>query len=87
MYENQISRREYVSRILDAYRRTPGTTGHVRPQDHKLTEQLYEQLVPLTAVENALVLASARRLLCPEDALPLDTIRSLWAQQVSGKVS
>lgn len=77
MYKNQISRREYVSRLLDTYRRTPGTTGRVHRQDRRLAEQFYEHFVPLTAVENALVLASARRLLRPEDAPPLETIRSL----------
>jgi hypothetical protein len=75
--KNQISRQGYVRRLLNAYRKTPGTTGHVHPQDRRLAEQLYEQLVPLTAVENALVLAAARRLLRPEDAPPLNTVRSL----------
>jgi hypothetical protein len=74
---NQISRQEYVSRLLDAYRKTPGTTGRVHRQDRKLAEQFYEHRIPLKAVENALVLATARRLLRPEDAPPLDTIRSL----------
>ena len=77
MPNNPISRREYVSQLLEAYRRTPGTTGHVRREDRRLAEQLYEQIVPLTTVENALVLATARRLLRPQDAPPLDTVRSL----------
>ncbi len=77
MRKSEISRQDYVSCILDAYRKTPGTTGKVRPQDRKLADQLYEKLVPLKVVENALVLAAARRLLRPEDAPPLDTIRSL----------
>jgi hypothetical protein len=34
--------------------------------------------VPLVVVENALLLASARRLLRPDDAAPLETIRSLY---------
>jgi hypothetical protein len=42
-----------------------------------LAAQLYERGVPLTAVENALLLAAARRLLRPADAVPLGTIRSL----------
>jgi hypothetical protein len=75
--KNQISRQEYVSRLLDAYRKTPGTTGHVRRQDRRLAGQLYEQIVPPTVVENALVLATARRLLRPENAPPLDCVRSL----------
>ena len=77
MQKNQINRQEYVRRLLDAYRTTPGTTGHVRREDRRLAGQLYEQSVPLTAVENALVLATARRFLRPEDMPPLDPVRSL----------
>jgi len=75
--QDKLSRREYISRLLAAYRITPGTTGHVRQTDRRLAEQLYEQTVPLTIVENAFVLATARRLLRPKDATPLDTVRSL----------
>jgi hypothetical protein len=72
-----MNRQEYVCRIIDAYRRTPGTTGHAYRQDRRFAEQLYEWQVPLTVVENALLLASARRLLRPDDAPLLDVIRSL----------
>jgi len=75
--ENHTSRHEYVSRLMDAYRTTPGTSGHVRRADRMLAEQLYEQRVPLAAVENALVLGTARRLLRPEGATPLNPVRSL----------
>ncbi len=77
MKETQISRQEYVRRILDAYRTTPGTTGDVRSEDRRFAGQLYDRQVPLSAVENALVLAAARRLLRPEDAPPLGVVRSL----------
>jgi hypothetical protein len=77
MKESQISRQEYVRRLLGVYRTTPGTTGHVRSQDRRLAGQLYDQQVPLSAVENAFVLAAARRLLRPEDAPPLAPVRSL----------
>lgn len=77
MQENRTSRHEYVRRLVDAYRTTPGTPGHVRRADRLLAEQLYDQGVPLTAVENALVLATARRLLRPEAAPPLTTVHSL----------
>ena len=77
VHKNRNSLQKYVSRLLDAYRKTPGTTGHVRRQDRKLAEQFYELRLPLKAVENALVLATARRLLRPEDAPPLNIIRSL----------
>ena len=77
MQENRTSRHEYVRRLVDAYRTTPGTSGHVRLADRLLAEQLYDQGVPLTAVENALVLATARRLLRPDGAPPLNPVRSL----------
>ena len=57
--------------------KTPGTTGTVRRPDRLLAAQLHQRGVPLAAVENALVLAAARRLIRPADAPPLGTIRSL----------
>jgi hypothetical protein len=68
---------DYVRRLLDAYRATPGTCGRVRRTDRVLAAQLHERGVPLEAVENALVLAAARRLIRPTGAAPLGTIRSL----------
>jgi hypothetical protein len=49
----------------------------VRRPDRLLAAQLHARGVPLSAVENALVLATSRRLIRPADALPLNTIRSL----------
>ncbi len=72
-----MSRDEYVFKILDAYCRTPGTSGFIRRQDRFLAEDLYERGVPLTAVEHAFILAAARRMLRPSDAPRLGTIRSL----------
>ena len=71
------NREEYVRQVLGAYRQTPGTTGSVRREDRLLATQLHQRQVPLRVVENALVLAAARRLLRPAHALPLGTIRSL----------
>jgi hypothetical protein len=68
---------EYVRRVLDAYRVTPGTCGMARKPDRALALQLFLRGVPLAAVENALVLACARRLARPADATPLGVIRSL----------
>ena len=42
-----------------------------------LAVQLYQRGVPLEAVENAFVLAAARRLIRPAGAAPLGAIRSL----------
>jgi hypothetical protein len=77
MAENLIGREQYVCQVLAAYGATPQTSGRVHAADRRLAVQLYERGVPLRAIENALVLATARRLVRPVDALPLGTIRSL----------
>ena len=71
------SQKEYVHRVLEAYRKTPGTMGTVRRPDRLLAEQLYQRGVSVSVIENALTLAAARRLMRPADAPPLGTIRSL----------
>ena len=63
--------------VLEVYRKTPGTTGRIRRQDRLVATRLHQRGVPLLAVENALVLAAARRLARPAGAPPLGTIRSL----------
>jgi hypothetical protein len=68
---------EYVQRVLDAYRATPGTCGVVRQPDRAFALGLFARGVPLAAVENAFVLAASRRLARPADAPPLGVIRSL----------
>jgi hypothetical protein len=75
--ENSISREEYIDRVLSAYRRTPGTARTTRRPDRLLAAQLHERGVPPIAVENALVLAAARRMIRPAGSPPLATIRSL----------
>ena len=72
-----MEQREYVCRILDAYRITPGTCGAVRRADRLLAAQLHERGVPAETVENALTLAAARRRVRPASAPPLATVRSL----------
>jgi hypothetical protein len=68
---------EYVRRLLESYRATPGTCGAVRRPDRLLAIQLHKRGVPLEAVENALTLAATRRLARPADAAPLGIVRSL----------
>ena len=68
---------EYIRRVPDAYRATPGTCGAVRKPDRAFALQLFARGVPLAVVENAFVLAAARRLARPADAPPLGMIRSL----------
>jgi hypothetical protein len=71
------SREEYVRLVLDAYRTTPGTCGHLRRPDRLLAIELYRRGVPLEKIENALVLAAVRRMIRPADAPPLASVRSL----------
>jgi hypothetical protein len=77
MEERSLSREEYIQKVLDAYRQTPGTTGMIRRPDRLLAEHLYGRGVPLCAAENALVLATSRRQIRPAGAPPLTPIRSL----------
>src|SRR6266852_258459 len=71
------SQEEYIRQILEAYRQTPGTMGTVRRPDRALAAQLYQRGVCASVIENAFVLAAARRLMRPTDAPPLGPIRSL----------
>ena len=75
--DDGIGMEEYVLRVLEAYRKTPGTMGTVRRPDRTLAAQLFQRGVSLTVIENALVLAAARRLIRRADAPPLGTVRSL----------
>jgi hypothetical protein len=72
-----MGQREFVRLVLAAYCATPGTAGVVRRADRLFAAQLHDRGVPLAAVENALILAAARRSARPADAPPLGTIRSL----------
>lgn len=74
--DGSVCQHDYLQRVLGAYRQTPGTTGQVRPADRRLAAQLYQRGVPLRVVENALVLAAARRILRPNTSPPLATVRS-----------
>jgi hypothetical protein len=68
---------EYIRQILEAYRKTPGTMGQVRRADRMLAAQLHQRGVSASVIENAFVLAAARRLMRSVNAPPLGTIRSL----------
>ena len=73
----EIAKKDYIRKVLDAYRRTPGTTGAVRRNDRLLAAALYDRGVSVTAIENALLLAASRRIFRSPDAIPLQPIRSL----------
>jgi hypothetical protein len=52
-------------------------TRLIRRPDRILAAQLHERGVPLTVLENALALAAVRRMIRPNGAAPLATVRSL----------
>ncbi len=72
-----LDQQEYVCRVLDWYRRTPGTLGRVRRHDRLVAADLHRRQIPLSIVESALILAAARRTLRAQDAPPLAPVRSL----------
>jgi hypothetical protein len=55
----------------------PDTPLRPSPQDQSLARRPYEQSVPLSLVESALLLATLRRLVRPSELRPLPKIRSL----------
>ena len=70
-------REDYVRKVLQAYRNTPGTCGHLRRPDRLLAIELYQRGVALEKIENALALAAVRRLIRPAGAPPLTAVRSM----------
>jgi|SRR5271167_2380774 len=75
--DDDRSQEEFIRRVLEAYRKTPGTMGTVRRTDRVLAAQLYQRGIPVSVIENAFVLAATRRLMRPANATPLSPIRSL----------
>jgi hypothetical protein len=75
--EGEDTRARYVRAVLALYRATPTALGHVRRADRLLAGALYDRRVPLYLVENALLVAAARRVLNNAFSVPLPPIRSL----------
>lgn len=67
----------YVKTVLDLYLALPETPTRASRSDRALALHLFEQTVPVSTVEAALLLATGRRLYRPNDAPPLGPIRSL----------
>jgi hypothetical protein len=71
-------RRRYVAELLRLYLATPGVAGRVRRADRHFAASLFDQGVPLYAIENAFVVTAARRVRHNAFATPLPAIRTLW---------
>ena len=69
--------RDYVRALLALYVQTPGVLGSVRRADRQLARHLFQQRIPLYAVENAFIVGAARRARHNAFATPLPPIRSL----------
>lgn len=67
----------YIHKVLNLYRRLPGTRSRPRPADRRLAEKLFQQGVRIDVLEIAMRLALVRRRARPSDADPLPPIRSL----------
>jgi len=66
----------YVARLLAQYQKLPGTLGRILLDDRRTVLALHNRGVPLDIVENAFVLATARRTF-RSDADRLEPIRAL----------
>lgn len=76
--ERNAARRRYVAEMLRLYVATPGVAGRVRPADRQFAGSLFDQGVPLYAVDYAFVVAAFRRVRHNAFATPLPPIRTSW---------
>jgi hypothetical protein len=67
----------YVAAVLMQYVDLPDTPLQPSLTDQTLARRLHSQVVPLTLVESALLLATLRRMTRPSELPPLPKIRSL----------
>lgn len=71
------SRRLYVRKLLELYRRVPGTTGQLRRSDRQLAGELHDRGVSLEMVHAAMILAVTRRTFRSDSAPALAPIATL----------
>ena len=68
-------KKRYVTQLLERYKALPGTLHRVLREDRRLAAEFFQRGISLDTVENAFVLATARRTLRSGD--PLEPIRAL----------
>jgi hypothetical protein len=73
-----LSQQQYIQQVIQAYLQMPDTPQKARTPDRRLAAQLWECDVSLNTVQQALLLASVRRITRPGDAPRLAPIRSLY---------
>ena len=57
---SDLDRSRVVTAVLEAYRNSPATLGHVRASDRELAGHLFDSQVPLQVVRAAFALATLR---------------------------
>ena len=67
----------YVAAVLTLYADLPDTPLRPSPMDQSVARKLYQEAVPLSLVESALLLATLRRRTRSSELPPLPKIRSL----------
>ena len=67
----------YVAAVITLYADLPDTPLRPSVMDQSLARKLYQEAVPLSLVESAMLLATLRRLTRASDLPPLPRIRSL----------
>ena len=77
MENTQAGLKEYVDKVLELYRNTPGTIARIRSSDRQLVRDLYRRGVSLRIIEQSMVLAAARRSFRAPGAPLLSPVRSL----------
>ena len=75
--ETKSNANQYVKQLLELYCHTPGTLGRVRPADRRLALEFHKRGIPLSTLEEAFLLAAARRSLRDPNAPLLSPVRSL----------
>jgi hypothetical protein len=69
--------KDYIKQAAALYCSTPGTLGRLNRQDRLLAAEFYSRGISLSTLENAFLLAAARRCFRAPDAPPLSPIRSM----------
>jgi hypothetical protein len=68
-------KQRYVAHLLERYRRLPGALGRVLRDDRQTARRLYDQKVGLDTVQQAFLLAVARRAHGAEHPPPIRSLR------------
>jgi hypothetical protein len=78
MNASSLDQKDYIQQAVELYRNTPGTLGRVRREDRRLAAHLHVRGISLSTLEQAFLLAAARRCFRAPDAPPLTPIRSIY---------